>query len=61
MCVTNITNADVDQFGIIQSRNFPKWEKLLDCKLNLVSNNLYKAFKFYITDISIDQANSAQK
>ena len=60
----DLTDIDVDNnpFGVITSRNYPKWEPNVDCVRRLITRNPSKTIKFYITDIDIeDEQMSTQK
>lgn len=47
-------DADNNQYGVITSRNYPKWEQYADFTRKIASRNPNKVIRFYITDIDIE-------
>lgn len=55
MCDTVSLNADEKQYGLITSKNFPKYQPKTNCTLKIETSNPNKVIKFYITEIDIDE------
>ncbi len=51
-------DASSNQFGVIQSKNYPIGEKNSDFSLNIVSFGSTNSIRFYITDILIAYATN---
>ena len=47
-------NADLNPNGVLFSKNYPNYTPNSDCVLKLQSVLPNKAFKIYITDISLE-------
>lgn len=58
MCTNSIVNADSVKYGLVTSKTYQTIDKNADCTMNIVSNDPFKAIKFYITDIAIKGPNN---
>ena len=57
ICDTGDISAEVGDYGIVTSSNYPNWEPSVNCGKRIVtfSGNL---IRLYFTDINIDQKDS---
>jgi hypothetical protein len=58
MCESLTINSDIIKQGIIISRNYPTWQKDIDCSLVISSSNSSKSIRFYITALNIEDPNN---